>query len=200
MTEQNRLIVFGKIPELGKVKTRLAKSIGDEKALAIYHALVKQSAKVCADTNCSKVVYYTPTIPTDDYYANETFYKKIQSSGELGERMSAAFEAEFAEGYKNVLIVGSDCYDLNQDHIHKAFDLLESNDVVIGPANDGGYYLLAMRQFIPDLFTNKNWSTPKLIHETKDTLTKLNLSYALLEELTDLDEIHEMPEALKHLL
>jgi len=200
MSKENRLILFAKNPEKGKVKTRLAKSIGDDKALEIYHALVQQSAIVCTAVNSERVVYYTTFTDTSDAYDNVAFDKKMQVEGDLGGRMHAAFLEEFTEGYKKVVIVGSDCYDLTEEHIHQAFRILDTKDVVIGPANDGGYYLLGMRSLISELFFEKSWSTPKLISETKATLKEQNLSFEFLEELTDLDEIHEMPEALKHLL
>ena len=200
MTSKNRLILFAKNPEKGKVKTRLAKSIGDDKALEIYHALVLRSADICKKVDADRVVYYTSFTDPEDAYTNPFFDKKLQVEGNLGDRMCAAFAEEFKLGYNKVLIVGSDCYDLTEDHIHQAFKLLDTNNVVIGPANDGGYYLLGMYYFVPQLFEEKSWSTPKLIEETKATLASLNLSVAYLEELTDLDEIHEMPEALKHLL
>ena len=111
---KNLIIVFVRTPEIGKVKTRLAKSIGDQSALTIYKLLLKHTASVLHDLSFSKVVYYSEIVRENDYWDATIFQKKVQKGSDLGERMQNAFETEFKEGYEKILIIGSDLFDLNQ--------------------------------------------------------------------------------------
>jgi len=179
------LLIFTRNPELGKTKTRLAKTIGNEKALEIYKLLLQKTKTVTKDLNCDKAVYYSVKIRENDIW-DETIYQKHQQKGEdLGIRMENAFLNGFTNGYEKVMIVGSDLFDLTPEHINKAFEKLNDNDVVIGPAEDGGYYLLGMKQQHASIFKNKEWGTASV---RKDTLSDLkdNTVY-LLEELNDID-------------
>lgn len=190
--KHNRLIVFTRNPELGKVKTRLAKSVGDEKALEIYIFLLKHTAKIAANINVEKAVYYSEEILENDLWNPEHFEKKLQSKGDLGERMMHAFEESFKEGCKNAVIIGSDIYDMKSEHIEKAFELLKTHDAVVGPAKDGGYYLLGLKKVHPELFQQKKWGTNTVL---RDTLEDLKTNHvALLEELNDVDEYEDIEE------
>ena len=102
--------------------------------------------------------------------------------------MKNAFEASFAQGYKKVCIIGSDCYELDTHILEEAFAQLDRKEVVIGPAKDGGYYLLGMRKMHMHLFENKKWSTSSVLSDTLNDLKEANLSFYLLPELTDIDE------------
>lgn len=181
------LLIFTKNPELGKCKTRLASTLGDQKALTIYKQLLNHTKGFTEHVDADKHVYYSTSIPENDIWQAPSFKKKLQIEGGLGRKMSAAFEDSFNQGYSKVVIIGSDCAEINQNDIDLAFEALENKDVVIGPAIDGGYYLLGMRNFLSFLFENKSWSTPYLIDETISDLIKHNISYQLLEEKSDID-------------
>ncbi|MBA3664680.1 MAG: TIGR04282 family arsenosugar biosynthesis glycosyltransferase [Bacteroidetes bacterium] len=186
------IIIFIKNPVAGKVKTRLAKTIGDEKALSIYNNLLEHTRTVTRKLNCDKIVFYSDFINNADDWDQNHFLKARQEGNDLGERMSNAFNFAFSTGYKKPLIIGSDCPDLNQEHIEKAFQHLNESEVVLGPAKDGGYYLLGMNQFYPELFSNKRWSTEHVMKDTLADISRLNLSVRLLPELTDIDEEKDM--------
>lgn len=189
---KNRLIIFTRNPELGKVKTRLAASIGDEKALKIYTFLLNKTKEATLDLTCNKVVYYSVKIRQNDLW-NANFYEKRQQQGnDLGERMENAFKDAFAQGYEKVIIIGSDLYDLTPNHIHQAFKALTNNDAVIGPAKDGGYYLLGMKTLHATIFKNKKWGTSTVRKETLKDLK--NTKIHLLEELNDIDVYEDLKE------
>lgn len=181
------LIIFVRHPELGKVKTRLAKTMGDENALTIYKLLLQHTHAVTVDLPCDKYVYYTDSIPEQDVWAQESYHKKKQQGNILGEKMHHAFTEVFAKGYTAVQIIGSDCATLTGAIIQQGFSSLEKNDVVIGPSTDGGYYLLGMQKPIAQIFTNKLWSTDTVLQQTINDIEVLSLSYALLPVLTDID-------------
>lgn len=182
---KNLILIFTRNPELGKCKTRLAKTIGDENALTIYKMLLQHTADVVEQINCDKAVYYSVKVRTDDIW-DDSIYKKHQQNGaDLGYRMQNAFKESFKAGYEKVLIVGSDLYDLKPKHIQEAFNRLDNNDVVIGPAEDGGYYLLGMKTLLPDIFENKNWGTDTVRAATLNDLKTKKV--ALLEILNDID-------------
>lgn len=181
------LLIFTKNPELGKCKTRLASTLGDEKALSIYKQLLIHTKRFTELLEVEKNVYYSNVIPESDIWSTASFDKKLQSEGDLGNKMSSAFENVFNNGYKKAVIIGSDCAEINEEDLEKAFKSLDTNDVVIGPALDGGYYLLGMRNYYPFLFEDKSWSTPHLINETLDDLIKHDKSFELLEKKSDID-------------
>ena len=182
---KNLILIFTRNPELGKCKTRLAKTIGDENALTIYKILLQHTANVVEQIQCDKAVYYSVKVRDNDMWDNIIYQKHQQHGNDLGARMQNAFSKSFKAGYDKVLIVGSDLYDLKPKHIQEAFDKLDSHDVTIGPAEDGGYYLLGMKTLYPNIFENKEWGTETV---RKDTLNDLKeKSVFLLEELNDID-------------
>lgn len=190
--EKNLIIIFTRNPELGKVKTRLAKTIGDESALNIYKFLLDHTKKTIRNINSDKAVYYSVKIRDNDIW-DKTIYQKYQQQGEdLGKRMYNAFKDAFSKGYKKVVIVGSDLFDLQPKHIEEAFRKLEKNDVVIGPAKDGGYYLIGMKTLHFQVFTNKDWGTATVFQNTINDLQ--NESVFLLEALNDIDTYGDMKD------
>lgn len=182
---KNLILIFTRNPELGKCKTRLAKTIGNENALTIYKLLLEHTEKVVQQLPYEKAVYYSVKIRENDIWNDKIYQKKIQHGTDLGIRMKNAFKDSFDAGYENVLIVGSDLYDLKPDHIQNAFEKLKNNDVVIGPAEDGGYYLLGMRKLYPHVFHNKEWGTESVRKETLKDL--LNVKVHQIEMLNDID-------------
>lgn len=182
------LIIFVRNPVLGKVKTRIAKTLGDENALRLYKKLLAHTQLTVRDIACDKFIFYADAVNNNDDWCNDLYFKEQQDAKELGERMSAAFEKIYGKGYNKVLIIGSDCYELTPGIIEEAFVALEKNAVVVGPAKDGGYYLLGMKKFHSSLFEIKAWSTNSVLQETLQQCTQLTLSYYLLPVLNDVDD------------
>ncbi|WBX73544.1 TIGR04282 family arsenosugar biosynthesis glycosyltransferase [Tenacibaculum pacificus] len=187
---KNILLIFTRNPELGKTKTRLAKTVGDETALTIYKFLLAKTNEITANLNCDKAVYYSVKIRDNDIWDTKIYQKHQQKGEDLGIRMENAFKNSFDEKYEKVLIIGSDLYDLSEEIIEDAFDKLNSNDVVIGPAEDGGYYLLGMKTLHPDVFQNKAWGTETVRKDTLNDLQKVNVH--LLKELNDVDVFEDI--------
>ncbi len=179
------LLIFIKNPELGKAKTRIAKEVGDEKALSIYLELLEHTRNISRKLNADKWVCYSSFIDQEDEW-RPPFQKHLQGSGDLGQKMLQAFK-EALSLYNKALIIGSDCADISTTIIEQAFEALNEVDVVIGPAEDGGYYLLGMKQLIPNLFEHKHWSTESVFADTMKDIERLALSHHLLPILSDID-------------
>ena len=190
LKSKNLLLIFTRNPELGKAKTRLAKTVGDETALEIYKFLLEKTCNVSAKVTADKAVYYSVKVRYEDIW-DENSYQKYQQVGEdLGIRMLHAFKNGFDVGYQKVLIIGSDLYDLTSEIIESAFVELDTNDIVIGPAEDGGYYLLGMNSLHTAIFKNKDWGTSSV---RKDTLADLkDKKVHLLQELNDVDVFEDI--------
>lgn len=182
---KNLLLIFTRNPELGKAKTRLAKTVGNETALEIYKLLLQKTCKVAIKVNADKAVYYSVKIRENDIWDKKHFQKYQQKGNDLGIRMQHAFEEGFNLGYQKIIIIGSDLYDLTPEIIDDAFHQLDKNDVVIGPAKDGGYYLLGMKKLHLQVFKNKSWGTSSVRKDTLQDLTEKKVF--LLEELNDVD-------------
>ncbi|GHB53951.1 TIGR04282 family arsenosugar biosynthesis glycosyltransferase [Persicitalea jodogahamensis] len=184
------LIIFVKNPIEGKVKTRIAKTVGHPKAVEIYRELLEytcRTADLLSADSYAKTVYYGDFINHDDLWNG--WHKALQpQDGDLGDRMKQAFREQFAQGADSVVIIGSDCLDLKLRHLETAFQQLQQHDVVIGPSTDGGYYLLGMNRLYEEIFDGMPWSQPHLMEQTEAALMKHKISYDLLEPLTDIDE------------
>lgn len=191
-TSKNALIIFTRNPELGKCKTRLAKTIGDKAALEIYKHLLSHTAHVAKNIMVDRFVFYSEAIQKNDIWNDTIFRKKLQSESDLGEKMETAFLELFKMGYEKVVIIGSDLFDLKPLHINSAYQNLNSNEVVIGPAKDGGYYLLGLSKMNVSLFRNKPWSTSNLLKETLSELRKNNIKFTTLETLNDIDTYEDL--------
>ena len=191
------LIIFYRNPELGKVKTRLAATVGDAKALAIYLKLATHTRVITTEVDCDRVVYYSDYIDTEDAWSNSDFSKQLQSGADLGARMENAIEMAFEQGYKRVSIIGTDCIELTTQIIANAFETLRTKDAVVGPAVDGGYYLLGINRFIPELFREKEWSTNSVCQDTINDFSRLSINYHQLSMLRDVDTEADLPFALR---
>ena len=194
------IMVFVRNPELGHVKTRLAKSIGDQAALETYKILSKHTSKIISEIDSDQLIFYSDKIQDNDVWTATNCKKQIQTKGDLGQKMLAAFQYGFSLGYQKILIIGSDLYSLRPKHIESAFEQLENYDVVIGPALDGGYYLLGLNFIIPKIFKQKQWSTSSVLKETLSDLKEFNVN--LLEPLNDIDTYEDLkkePQLLKQL-
>ena len=190
MESKTLIIVFVRNTQLGAVKTRLASTVGDQMALKIYKALLKHTAREVNKVSAHKKVLYSAYIKDVDIWGEMNFLKGLQSEGDLGQRMECAFKTAFAKGYKNVVIVGSDLYSLKSSHIETAIKQLKKNEVVLGPATDGGYYLLGLKMSLSALFCNKQWGSATLLEDTLNDLK--SSSVFLLEPLNDIDTFEDL--------
>ena len=182
---KNALIIFTRNPELGKVKTRLATTIGNQSALEIYKFLIEHTVRITSPVNADRYVFYSENIQQNDAWDPKEYRKELQNGNDLGERMKNAFDILFKKGYQKVVIVGSDIHELGSKDIEDSFIALDKNHYVIGPAKDGGYYLLGMTQFNKKLFENKTWGTATVFNDTIIDLKENNV--ALLSEKNDID-------------
>lgn len=195
--DKNRkaIIVFLKYPELGKVKTRLARSIGDA-AVDVYGAMVKDLLFHLKEMTCPVFFFFTPEKRKNDVcrWLGVEDNCIAQHGSDLGERIIHAFNYVFEKGYEQVTLIGSDSPELNRECMYNAFETLKKHNVVIGPAKDGGYYLIGFQKqsFSPLIFENILWSTSEVLEKTKQQCTSFGLSIGLLESLSDIDTIDDV--------
>jgi len=190
MNSKKLLIIFTRNPELGKVKTRLSKSVGDIVALDIYQFLLDKTKEVTQNISADKVVYYSEKIAENDLWNSSLYKKEVQFGDDLGAKMEYAFQTAFENNYEKVLLIGSDLYDLEPSHINEAFEKLKNKDVVIGPALDGGYYLVGLKKNYPEIFKNKRWGTSSVRKDTLKNLEKVDVH--LLPILNDVDVLEDI--------
>jgi uncharacterized protein len=194
----NALIIFVRNPALGKVKTRIARVLGDEKALEIYYELLNHTHSITNDLAVKKSIFYGEFIDKNDLWENEIYQKFTQeSSPDLGIRMACAFRDMLRDGNEKVIIIGSDCLELTTDILNDSFKQLADNETVIGRATDGGYYLLGFdfkkigercAEVLKATFYNKQWSHENVADEAIEAFKKFNLKYAEMPILNDVDE------------
>jgi rSAM/selenodomain-associated transferase 1 len=192
LNSKNLLLIFTRNPELGKVKTRLAKDLGDQTALNIYKFLLDHTLAITSSLPVTKEVFYSDQIHDKDIWDAAVYQKKLQKGTGLGDRMKNAFEEGFKNGYSNIIIIGSDMYDMTSEELMEAFRELDTKDFVIGPAEDGGYYLLGMRKLNSALFENKEWGTQTVFKDTLKGLDRENTS--ILEVKNDVDYFSDIKE------
>ncbi|MEI6207804.1 MAG: TIGR04282 family arsenosugar biosynthesis glycosyltransferase [Desulfuromonadales bacterium] len=185
------LIIFAREPVPGRVKTRLAVSIGDGTAAKLYEAMIRNVLKTCREIcDVETVVYWDCDETSLPLLANlYECLSRRQAAGDLGIRMQSAFEDMFASGYEFCCIIGSDAPDLPVAYIQEAFNLLtaQKTDTVFGPCRDGGYYLLGMSRFWPQLFSNIDWSTPQVLQQSLEATDRTGIKATLLPEWYDID-------------
>ncbi len=194
------LLIFTRNPELGKCKTRLAETLGDETALEIYNFLLRHTVSVTENLNAARQVWYSEEIWDDDIWDDAFYDKRLQKGDHLGVRMANAFQEGFASNYERIIIIGSDMFDLKQKDLDNAFAQLKENDFVIGPAEDGGYYLLGMKTFKSELFRDKQWGSKTVLEDSLENLR--NEKFVILEERNDVDVYEDIKDdrAFQHFL
>lgn len=181
------LIIFTRNLIYGKVKTRLAATVGNDKALEVYKKLIAHTYTITQQLNCDKIVFFADEIEANNIWKSD-YEKQLQTGNNLGEKMMNAFNYCFKNDFYKVIIIGTDCPELSEDIINDAFVKLNSYDAVIGPAADGGYYLLGLKKSYHQLFENMQWSINSVFDETIKRCCQIQLSYYLLPVLHDIDE------------
>lgn len=189
MTNKETLIVFARPLVLGQVKKRLAKEVGEQKALSVYGKLMDLTMSATEEAHADTIVYFSsPPIYSHDYVNN------IQRDGDLGFRMSFAIGNEINHSNGRVCLIGSDCPKISGNIIDEAMEVLTSIDLVVGPAVDGGYYLIGMNKQYSELFESISWGENTVLQATLEVAKKLNLSVHLLPELEDVDSEANLPD------
>ena len=193
MKVEPALIIFARNPALGKGKTRIAADSNPEKALEIYHSLLEHTHDLALLFQGTKHVFYTSFIDQNDLWTPDHFTKNLQTGEDLGDRMNNAFH-QVAENHQKILIIGSDCPYLTVEDLDLALLKLDETDLVLGPAEDGGYYLLGLKEPDKNIFRNIDWSTNRVLTQTLAAAESVKKTYTLLRELNDIDTIKDWEE------
>lgn len=193
--DKSLLIIFVKNLVPGHVKTRLAEEIGIDGALDVYQYLVEHTAEITEDLEVDKAVFYSEYVEIEDIWDDSQYKLLIQKGKSLGERMSNAFEKAFETGYEKVVIIGSDSIEISEKHLNDAFKQLDDHDYVIGPAKDGGYYLLGMKEPSPLFFEGKKYGHDKVLKELLEEVAKTQKEFSLLDELSDIDTFQDLKDS-----
>jgi rSAM/selenodomain-associated transferase 1 len=180
------IITFVKNPVPGTVKTRLAKTIGNDRALDIYLQLSAYTKRTIKAIDADVVIFYAADIQVNDLWTDDDFQKKLQHGEDLGARMQHAFKTLLTD-YDKVLIVGSDCPQLKEHHLNTAFNSLDETDIVVGPTFDGGYYMIGMKELHRFLFEDIAWSTDAVFPTTLQRIFANYKTVTQLEKLSDVD-------------
>jgi len=197
----NTLIVFVKYPEPGKVKTRIARELGAETAAVIYSIIAERVIeRVSVSDEYGTVIFFDPPEMANEirqWVGRGDVTYESQSGDTIGERMSDAFEKVFSTGAEKAVLIGTDVPAITAEMVTEAFRSLEYEDAVIGPAEDGGYYLLGLKKPEPALFDDIEWGSGSVYQKTLGHIEELNLSYKSLDILRDVDTPEDIgPEIL----
>lgn len=194
----NHLGLFAKYWQPGQVKTRLATTFGPELACRLYKIFLFNLLDRLDNSADSRCVVFSPFNKEANFRTeiDAAWDLEAQSGGDLGQRMLSFFEGRFREmstdpneaGENKVVVIGADCPQLSDRQIAEAFELLDSKDVVVGPSEDGGYYLLGMKSEVVDVFAGVQWSTPQVLSHTIEALEQQGKGYALMDVQTDVDD------------
>lgn len=185
--------LFAKLPQPGYVKTRLSETATPEWAVEVASALLLDSMERLASISARRLLAYSPleSAPFFTEIARGRFTLTPQGEGDLGERLSYFFAEQFKTLTASVVVVGTDSPTLPLSYIDDAFNHLEHADVVLGPATDGGYYLIGCARFLPCLFEQIPWSTADVLRTTVDRVQAQQLRLALLPPWYDVDTLDD---------
>lgn len=197
-TAKEHLIIFTRYPEPGKTKTRLISTLGAAGAATLQRQMTEHTMsnarKLFSRRSVVVEVHFAGGNQSlmADWLGDDLIYQP-QGDGDLGSRMGRSLSNAFRGGAEFVVIIGTDCPGLNANLIATAFNYLhQAHDLVLGPAIDGGYYLIGLRRFIPELLTGISWGTAEVLHQTVNIAEQLNLAVAYLPELADVDRPEDL--------
>jgi len=200
------LAVFARAPELGSVKTRLCPPLTADEAVVLHRALVEDTLDHLGKLNrpdlSRLLILSRPLLQATDLDLPRGWTVGIQSPGDLGAKLSSFLYGAFRRGARRVVVIGSDSPTLPLEVVHDAFDELSRVDVTLGPAADGGYYLIGTRLFLPDLFRGISWGTEAVLRQTRDALERLGHTYELLVPWYDVDrprDLEKLREEIRYL-
>ena len=197
-TAKECLIVFSRYPEPGKTKTRLIPFLGSEGAATLQRQMTEHTLAWCEQLQSEhpisvEVHFAGGNQQLMERWLGTDIVYQPQGEGDLGVRMASAFESAFSNGNSGVAIIGTDCPGLNAQIVKQAFEALSQYDVVLGPATDGGYYLIGLRLLIPELFSGISWGTSEVLQQTVQVAQQRDLALAYLPVLTDVDRPEDLP-------
>lgn len=202
MKSESHLALFAKFWRPGKVKTRLAATLGNQIACQVYFEFLSHLQNRLGDVANRRTVVFAPAGNRQEFsgLCGGRWELEVQSEGDLGDKLSHYFfqsletqgSRESGEITRKFVVIGSDCPRLDRSLIEKAFEALDRQPVVVGPSTDGGYYLIGMRKFFPEVFQRISWSSPKVFAETISRLQELDVGFELLPEMTDIDEVEDL--------
>jgi len=200
---RERLIVFTRYPEPGKTKTRLIPTLGPVGAADLQRKMTEHLFNMVKDLagqrNISlEVRFEGGTLEEMKGWLDNDLICQPQGDGDLGMRLQRAFAEAFAAGYSRVVAVGADCPALSAETIGRAFELLKTATLVLGPAIDGGYYLVGLNRLSPEIFTDIPWGSDRVLAQTLGSARKLDMSVALLEPLSDVDRPEDLNDFHHH--
>jgi rSAM/selenodomain-associated transferase 1 len=190
--------LMARYPELGRVKTRLAKAAGDQRALVVYKALLSRACDLLSNldrTTFHTVAFITPPNRTGAFQRDSDSFDSYlaQEGNELGEKMMRALESLLtAKHISKACLIGTDSPEIKTTILNVAGGFLDDHDLVLGPSLDGGYYLIGLRKVHSELFRGINWGTVTVLDETLAVADRLNLQVALLPQLRDLDDAEDL--------
>lgn len=194
---KERLIIFTRYPEPGKTKTRLIPVLGEEGAATLQRQMTESTLaevkKLSRFYPLSVEVHFAGGNEQlmQDWLGSSIIYRR-QTEGDIGCRMASAFQESFEAGMDSIILIGIDCPNLNAQLMVQAFQALERHDLVLGPAQDGGYYLIGLRRFVPELFIGISWSTNEVLQQTQKIIQRLELAVAYLPLLSDIDRPEDL--------
>ena len=185
VADEKCLVIFTKNPVLGSAKTRIGKVKGDDIALKVYNRLLDFTCTMASQVSGKKVVYFNHFIEEEGIW-DDGYEKRLQVDGNLGAKMASAFEEEFTNSSR-IILIGSDCAEISAKDIENAFEKLLNCDLVLGPAEDGGYYLIGMKENYHSLFEDMPWSEECLLEKTLEKAADEGLDFHILPLKTDID-------------
>lgn len=195
--ESDRLIVFARYPEPGKTKTRLIPALGAQGAAELHRQMAENTLAKARELASQRSLIVeirfaggNPELMRE--WLGDGMICQPQSEGDLGDRMASAFDEAFRTRTQRAIIIGTDCPGLDAPGIGEAFERLPQHDLVLGPATDGGYYLIGLKQSIPELFRGIPWGTGEVLQQTLAIALQIGLSYSLLPELADIDRPEDL--------
>lgn len=195
------ILVFAKAPRPGHVKTRLRGKLTAQQAADVHRACLRDTARLVSSVaGCAKWLRVAGEPETAHRVARElglsTWWRwGVQRGRDLGDRLGEAFHSYFSSGVKKVVVIGTDTPWMGRERIVRAFQLLDAVDVVLGPTEDGGYYLVGARRVIPEMFKNIPWGSREVLAQTLEALRRAGASYRLLRRDFDLDRPEDLARA-----
>lgn len=203
-SDRELLIIFTRYPESGTTKTRMIPALGAEGAAKLQrqmteHTLMQGKNLQNKIQSLSIAIYFAggDRVLMTNWLGSDLVYHQ-QSEGDLGEKMKSALAESFMAGFEKVIMIGTDCPDLDRFILDRAFQQLDRNDLVLGPTEDGGYYLIGLNRLIAELFIGISWSTAEVLAQTQAIASKLHLNVSYLPILHDIDRPEDLPVWQKH--
>lgn len=204
LTNLDRLLIFTRYPQPGKAKTRLIPALGATEAANLQRQMTEhmlaQVQTLRQHTSLSVEIWFAGSgVDTEiadrelmQAWLGSDWLYKTQIGADLGERLTTATQTAFGDGMQRIVTIGTDCPGLDAVRIQAAFEVLYQADLVLGPATDGGYYLIGLRRFMPDLFVGIHWGSDTVLDQTVEIAERLGLSIAYLDPLTDVDRPEDL--------